>query len=415
MMIHGDLETRARPPHPFVYTILIVPFGATGGFVSVALTYLATKSGLSVAQGATLIAASMFPNVWKFFWAPIADTTLTRKRWYGIASVACALGMLSMAVIPLGPKTLNAMWGVILLTSFAATFLGFAVEALVAHITPADDRGRVSGWFQAGNLGGAGIGGGIGLWLLTHAPATWEAGVVLAVLTLACAIPLAFLPDVKAEPSTGVGDALRNVATDLWSVLRSPAGILCGVLCFVPVGTGAAAGVLTQAEVAAHWGAGETEVTLVQGVLTGVIAMFGCLAGGAVCARMKSRNAYVVFGALMAATTAGMAIAPATPAVYIGFSLVYAFVAGLCYAAFSGFVLDAIGAGNAATKYNGFASLSNTPIWYMGLLLALVETRVGPRGMLFTESAVGVVGIAVFAVAAFALRQRDDRAALAAK
>jgi hypothetical protein len=377
----------------------------------VALTFLATKSGLTVTQGATLIAALMFPNVWKFFWAPIADTTLTRKRWYAIANVVCALGILAMAILPLGVETLNAMWGVILLTSFAATFVGFAVEALVAHLTPPEDRGRAGGWLQAGNLGGAGIGGGIGLWLLTHAPATWQAGVVLALLTMACTIPLAFLPDVKAEPSNGVGDALKNVLTDLWSVLRSPGGILCAVLCFVPVGTGAASGVLTQAEVAAHWGAGASEVALVQGILTGVIAMVGCLVGGAVCGRMRARTAYVLFGALMATTTALMAIAPTTPSVYIGFSLFYSFVAGLSYAAFSGFVFEAIGAGNAATKYNGFASLSNTPIWYMGLLLAWVHTRSGPAQMLLAESAMGLAGIAIFALAFVLVRRTRTEAA----
>jgi MFS family permease len=404
----------ARQPHPVVYTILNVPFGATGGFVSVALTFLATKSGLTVTQGATLIAALMFPNVWKFFWAPIADITLTRKRWYAIANVVCALGIVAMATLPLGVETLRVMWGVILLTSFAATFVGFAVEALVAHLTPPAERGSVGGWLQAGNLGGAGIGGGIGLWLLTHAPAPWQAGVVLGLLTLACTIPLAFLPDVKAEPSNGVADALRNVVTDLWSVIRSPGGILCAVLCFVPVGTGAASGVLTQAEVAAHWGAGASEVALVQGILTGVIAMIGCLAGGAVCARMKARTAYVVFGALMAATTALMALAPAIPSVYIGFSLFYSFVAGLSYAAFSGFVFDAIGAGNAATKYNGFASLSNTPIWYMGLLLAWVETRSGPAQMLLAESAMGLVGITIFALAVVLVRRTRTEGAPAA-
>jgi MFS family permease len=392
-----------------VYTALIVPFGATGGFAGVALTFLATKSGLSVAQGATLIAAASFPHVWKFFWAPIADTTLSRKRWYWISCTACAIGMLGMAVVPLGPATLNAMLAIILLTSFAASFLGFAVEALIAHITPPGERGRVSGWFQAGNLGGAGIGGGLGLWLLTHLPAAWHAGLILAVLTLACALALAFVPEVARESANGVADAMEHVALDLWRVLRSPVGILCGVLCLVPVGTGAAGGVLTQASVAAHWGAGESEVTLVQGVLAGVISMAGCLAGGQACARMNSRTAYTLFGAVMAAVTATMALAPATPSVYIVASLIYAFVTGLCYAAFTGFVLDAIGAGNAATKYSAFASLSNAPIWYMGLLLAWIETKLGPDGMLWSESLVGVLGIAVFLLVAAAVRSRTRR------
>lgn len=38
----------SRPVHPFAYTILIIPFGAVGGYVSVALAYLATLRGLSV-------------------------------------------------------------------------------------------------------------------------------------------------------------------------------------------------------------------------------------------------------------------------------------------------------------------------------------------------------------------------------
>ena len=169
--------------HPAAYMALILPFGATGGFVSVALAFLATKHGLSVEQGAFLVSASMFPNVWKFLWAPIADITLSRKKWYVLACLVCGVGMLAMAAIPLGPSTLMVLMAVIAITSFAATFLGFAVEGLLAHLTRPEDRGRYSGWFQAGNLGGNGIGGGIGLTLLTHYPNQPQiAGIVLGAL-----------------------------------------------------------------------------------------------------------------------------------------------------------------------------------------------------------------------------------------
>jgi MFS family permease len=406
-------ETRAAP-HPIVYTVLIAPFGATFGFVSVALAFLATRHGLTVQQGAELIAVGLFPNVWKFFWAPVADTTLSRRRWYLLSCVLCAAGMLAMAAVPLGPATFHLMQGVILVTAVAATFLGFAVEAMVAHLTPPADRGRVSGWFQAGNLGGTGLGGGVGLWLLTSLPGGWWAGVVLAGLTLACAAALPLLPDVVAESrGTSMGAAIRNVGADLWQVVRSRDGVLSAVLCFVPVGTGAAAGVLTQATVAAHWGAGVQEVELVQGVLTGIISMGGCLLGGYACRFLGARTAYAMFGGLMAAVTAAMSVAPATSFTYVSYSLAYALVTGLCYAAFSGFVLDTIGAGNAATKYNGYASLSNAPIWYMGLVLAATETRLGPKGMLLTESACGLLGILVFAAAAASWRPRPALAAVA--
>jgi hypothetical protein len=412
----APFEASRRPPHPVIFALLIVPFGASSGFVSVALAFLATRNGLSVEQGAWLIAISMFPNVWKFFWAPIGDKTLTRKRWYLLSSVFCAVGIGDMAWVPLGAKTLPLMGLIVLLTSIAATFQGFAVEGLVAHLTPPDHRGRVSGWFQAGNLGGAGIGGGLGLWLINTLPAPWMAGVVLAFLMMSCAIPLRWVEDVPADATDEtIGDAIRHLRDDLWSVLKSTKGILCAVLCFAPLGTGAAGGVLTQAEVAAHWHAGEHEVELVQGILTGVLSVVGSLAGGAACSRLfNARVGYAIFGGLMAIVTAAMAMSPATVTVYVGYSLAYAFVTGLCYAAFSAFVLDAIGTGHAATKYNGFASLSNAPITYMGLVLASAETKWGPNGMLYTESLCGVAGIVLFAVTALALRGRERPIATAA-
>lgn len=391
--------------------MLILPFGATGGFVTVALAYMATNAGLSVQDGAALIAASVFPQMWKFFWAPVGDRTLTRKRWYLLSCIACAIGMAGMATVPLSPHTRVLVSTIVFTTSLASTFLGFAVEGLVAHITPPHDRGRVCGWFQAGNLGGAGLGGGFGLWLLDNVYSPWLTGLILAAITLACCIALRFVPDVPAEASAGsLWGAVEHVGSDMWQVLKSPQGILCGTLCFVPVGTGAAGGVLAQAQVAASWGAHAGEVELVQGFLAGGVSMMGCLAGGYVCAHLLgSCKAYAVFGGLMAAVTALMAATAPTVGAYIGFNLAYAFTMGLCFAASSSFVLETIGKGHAATKYNGFSSLANAPVWYMGLVLAKAETRWGPNGMLLTESGLAIVGILVFATAAAIVRQKQDR------
>jgi hypothetical protein len=404
----AGLVTPPRDPrHPFVYTILIIPFGAGTGFVTVALAFMATKHGLSVQQGAELVALSVLPQVWKFFWAPVADTTLTRRRWYLIACSTVAVGLMAMATLPLGPATLPLMQAIIVATSVACTFVGFAVEAFVAHLTPESDRGRTSGWFQAGNLGGSALGGGLGLWLLNILPAAWQAGAVLAGVMLACNFALLFLPDVPAESrGTSLGGAIRSLGTDLWSVMWSRTGFLCAVLCVIPVGTGAASAVLTQAEIAAHWGAGAETVEWVQGLLAGLVSMAGCIIGGYGCNRWGSRRAYIGYGLVMAAVALAMAYLPATLAVYIGGNMAYSFTTGLTYAAFTGFVLDAIGAGNAATKYNGFASLSNSPIWYMGLVLAAVDTRLGHRGMLVTEAVCAVAGVLVFVAAANVHRLR---------
>ena len=89
---------------------------------------------------------------------------------------------------------------------------------------------------------------------------------------------------------------------------------------------------------------------------------------------------------------------------FVVFGLLYNFVTGLAYAAVTAFVLDAIGAGAAATKYNAFAALSNIPILYMGLVLAKAAELYGATGMLQAESLFGVVGIVILGLAAFGLR-----------
>lgn len=90
---------------------------------------------------------------------------------------------------------------------------------------------------------------------------------------------------------------------------------------------------------------------------------------------------------------------------YVGWSLVYSFAVGLAYAAFTAFVLEAMGTGSGATKYNVFASLSNFPIWWAGLLLGFVADKSGPRTMLFGEAAIGVVGVVVFLVSVVRVRR----------
>ena len=55
-----------------------------------------------------------------------------------------------------------------------------------------------------------------------------------------------------------VAAGVRGVVRDLGALGRSKGGIIVTLLCFLPFGTGAGQGVLTQAAVAGRWGAGAT-------------------------------------------------------------------------------------------------------------------------------------------------------------
>ena len=77
-----------------------------------------------------------------------------------------------------------------------------------------------------------------------------------------------------------------------------------------------------------------------------------------------------------------------TESTYVVFTTLYALITGLTYAGFTAFVLEAMGLGAAAHRYNVFASLSNTQIYYMTRIDGWAHTRGGPGGMLHTGSGV---------------------------
>ena len=386
--------------------ILIVPFGAMSGYLTVAVAYLLTRAGVPVVQTAALIALSYLPHTWKFLWAPIADTTLSRKRWYLISALVSAAGFVAIGMIPATPAGLAMLSVVVVTANVAVTFLGMSVESLMAYDTPPELKGRAAGWFQAGNLGGGGIGGGAGLWLAQNLPSPWMAGAMLGAACLLCALGLFFVTEPSAAHRVhGIGHSLVEVGKDLWSVARARAGLLALILCFLPIGSGAASNLWSA--VADDWRASADAVALVNGVLGGVVSAIGCLAGGWICDRMNRKGAYALYGVLQGVCAVAMAVAPRTEAMYIVFTLVYAFVTGLTYAGFSAFVLEAMGAGAAATKYNVFASLSNIPIYYVTRLDGWAHARWGSGGMLYSDAIAGVAGLLLFAgvLAAFPRRK----------
>lgn len=392
-------------PHPVRWTVLIAPFGMTSGFASVALAYLATTHGLSLTDGAVLASLSVAPHAWKFLWSPVVDTTLDRTRWYLLANVTVALALAAQAMVPLGPATLGTVQLAVLAASVASTFLGMAVEGLVAHLADPEERGRVGGWFQAGNLGGAGLGGGLALWLLTVAP-PWLAGVGLATAVLACNVALLGLRPVPADAAgEGVGGRVVAVLRSVRELGTSREGLACAVLCFVPLGTGTAGVVLNQAEVAGAWGISADEVAFWSGGVAGVVAMAGSLLGGWLCARFDARWVYVAAGALLSAVALAVSVVPEAPTAWIVSSMVYTAVTGVCFASFTGFVLATIGRDAAATKYSLYASLANVPITYMGVVNGWAADAWGTDGMLYADAGAGVLGIVVFA-ATFAVLGR---------
>jgi len=393
--LSGASNTKKK--HPIVFTFLILPMGVMSGYVNVTLAFLYTEAGLSVEQVAALVAAGLSPHIFKFLWAPLVDSTLSAKKWYWIANTLSAVGMLSMGMLPVTGANLVLITSIVWLANFAVTFVAMATESIMAYDVPDDLKGRAGGYFQAGNLGGTGIGGGVGLFLAQRLPDPWMTAVIIAVSCFLCGLGLFFVNDVKSNVrGESLVTSFRNVLADIWLILKSQSGLLVVILCFLPMGTGAASNL--WAAVASDWNASADTVALVTGVMGGLISAAGCLIGGWICDRMNRKTAYWLFGLIGAFTASGMAFSPKTELMYIIWTSLYAITVGLSYAGFTAVVLEAMGKGAAATKYNIFAALSNTPIYYMIYINGQAYTLWGPKGMLNTEALFAFGAVLVFIV-----------------
>jgi PAT family beta-lactamase induction signal transducer AmpG len=396
----------AAPKHkhapPIVYMFLMLPFGITGGYVTVTLAYQFGKIGISMSDIASLAAAILIIGVVKFLFAPLIDGFLTLKKWYLISSLFTAAGMFALGILPIQASSLMPFIWVIIFGNIAVSFLGIAVTGLAAHDIPDKIKGRVSGYINAGNLGGTGLGGGAGLWLAEHSNISWMPAGVLALVCMLCSFGLIFIREQASTiKHTKVGVTLKNLFTDIWQTLKARMGVLALILCFLPLGTGALQNLWAGA--AGSWNASAGTIEFVTGVLSGLITAGGCLLGGWICDRADRKMAYVVFGLMAAICAVAMAYFPHTEIMFIFWTSLYAFILGLCYAAFSAFVFEAIGRGAAGTKYTVFACLSNVPILYMTKVEGWVfdskgKTEVfhGATGMLNIEAVCAVIGIVIF-------------------
>ena len=407
-MTQALADREARTVHPAVFVFLNVPFGAMSGYLGVTIAYLLSRAGVSAEAIAGVVALGYVPHTWKFAWAPLVDTTLTRKAWYVIGALLTSVGLAAMGAVPVDAASLSLLSVVVLVGNVGNTFVCMGSEGLMAYATNESNKGRAGGWYQAGNLGGYGIGGGAALWLAQDLPSPWMAGACLGVACALCCAALYFVPEHgRARSGPGIVKNLVEVGKDLWAVARSRRGFLGLLICFLPIGTGAASNLF--AALADDWQATVETVALANGVANGVVSAVGCLIGGYLSDRMDRKTSYALYGVLQALCAVAMALAPRTELMYIVFTLTYALITGFTYAGFSAVVLEAIGRGAAATKYNVYASLSNIPIAYMTVIDGWARTRWSEGAMLYTEAAIGGAALLFFVAVAVGTRRLARR------
>jgi PAT family beta-lactamase induction signal transducer AmpG len=391
-----------RSPRPRHFFFLILPYGASFGFVS-ALPYIARQRGIAVDAIGAVVAAAFLPHAPKFLWAPVVDVTWSRKGWYSLSLVLVSVGTFASMAMPITAASLHALTVVVVTSQFGLTLMGMACEGMIGHGVPPEGQGKASGWFQAGTFLGLGLGGGAAIELIARFGGP-IAGAIIGLALGACALPLLWFDEPRAMDRGSVALAMRGLVRDLRELARSPGAIVALLICVSPIGAGAAGNLFGA--IANEWHASRELVALTTGALGGMVSAAGAVAGGWLAGRMDPRAAYALAGALTAGAGVTMALAPHGAWAYAVLTLVYQAFNGVAFAAFSTLAFGIAGKGAVATKYNVLASLANTSIAYMTRIDGAAHARWGGNGLLLTDAATTCVAIAVLGAGLAVARRR---------
>jgi len=388
----------SRENPPWLFGILSMPWGVFNGIVITLMPFLLRKRGVSPDLIANVVAISSIPTFWYFLWSPVVDTGLLRRTWVMIAAaLAATCGAIAIAEPSLALPQLTIL---LFAGNIVAMLLSSACGAILTTLNPAM-RGRASGWYQAGGLGGGALGAGAAIWLADKIP--------LSMLAIAAG-SMVFLPALAAlriseerVPPMAIVPRFRALGSDLWNVLRSRATLVGLVFFLSPVGSSAVQNLISS--VGPDYHASDAQVALVSGLAGGLLSALGCVLGGLICDRMNRMSAYALAGILSAAFSAWMALGPRAPLTYAGGYVGYALAAGIAYAAFTALELDVLGKRThaAGTAYSLLGASGNLPIVYMTWLDGVGYKYSGVRGLMGVDAfANGIGGLILLLFAIYA-------------
>lgn len=401
--------TPARPAPPFLFAILILPFGAAIGFLQVAAPYWLRQGGVPVSEIAIVSASGFLPHAWKILWVPLIDIVGTRRGWYLTMTLLTALALAAVSLVPDRPHHLGLFTALLTLAQATAATLSAAGDALMAITTRREDKGRAGGFWMAGTIGGTGLLGALAIWLSSHTTPT-VTGLVLAAIVLGAGVWALLLDEPRQTPGGAPTDTvprrIGQVLRDLLATVKTREGVTSLLICAAPVGCGAMNNLF--AGIATDYRASETVVQLVNGLGSGIVAAAGSILGGHLADRIGRRQVYVLAGGSTALAGLAMRAGPMNEWTYTWGTLSYGFANGIAFAALAGMILEMVGHGPAvATKYALFVAVSNQAISYVTYLDGRATTfrGWGPRGALAFDAFLTAAGIAFLLLPWFRLRR----------
>lgn len=164
------VEARPHPPlrRYLLLALLYFSEGAPLGYIWWAMPVKLRAAGMPVDQVAWLVAFFTIPWTFKFLWAPAVDALQGPRwglrSWITLTQVLMGVALLPLTVLPLSDWLELTTW-LLIIHAVAAATQDVAIDAYAIRILTPDERGRATGWMQAGMLLARGIFGGGALYL----------------------------------------------------------------------------------------------------------------------------------------------------------------------------------------------------------------------------------------------------------
>ena len=383
------------------------------GIISLALGSSLVRTGIAVHHVATIVAATSLAFTLEFLWGPLIDASLTRKIWNVIGVGITFACLLAMFAVPWRGSTVALLVSLAFASCSGAAIAMAALKGLMVFEVPGDRLGAASAFYSAGGPFGKAAGGAIAVLLLAHLSSKVSAGVLCILPAILAAATIGL---TARRPGLRLQEFPSRISAslfDLWSFIRNGKGVFIAILCVIPFGSGAEAGLMGA--ISREWAVNPDQLALIAtlGLATNIA---GVALAGWLCIRIGTWRTYLTSGLAMIALMLAFAVAPRDPVSFFLVELFYRACFYGNYVALLGIVMGAAGSGAASTKISLMWSLTNFSFFYPTLIEGFVHDRLGTTAMLLTDASLGLTGFAILMLASRVLGSAgpcDDALSLA--
>ncbi|PXA86896.1 MFS transporter [Nostoc sp. 3335mG] len=336
---------------------------------------------------ASITAFAMMSGFGAFLVAPMLDVRFSRRS-YAIGFAILAAGSILAALLNLDdPGRLR--W-LLFAAIFGANLFQGAVGGWVGSLAPEQDKGRLGGWFVAGNIAGSGIAALLNITLYRALPAPFGAIAIAAFVLLP-------LLSMIAIPAPGpdrrlASESFRTFFREIGQMVRRPTVVRTMAIFAVPAGCFALTNML--AGLGRDFGASEYFVAAVAGIGVTIAGLAGSLGIPRITARIPAFRVYCAIAFSGALFTLSLLLLPRTPATFALAMVGENIAQAAAFATAAAIIFREIGEDNplAATEFMVLHSFVVFPVFYMQYVDGRSYARGHLTGALLTDGLLGLAG-----------------------